>query len=151
MSGNILFGGGGVLLRQGTTTAVAYLVGLPAYIACLVRQHICMCGHLAHCPPEQVPWELAIDAIWFLAFLTSGVAGLRQGHRRMRWLGVASLVLAFTRVVLCSCGGYCVIFPELPLVVFALWLAVSHLAGSHAAVAGPDAEPSAGPSDLNEK
>lgn len=69
---------------RGTVAAIAFLVGLPAYITCMARQHVCMCGHLVHVPPEQIPQELAIDAIWFVGFLAAGVMGLLQGPRRMR-------------------------------------------------------------------
>ena len=43
-----------------------------------------MCGHLVHVPPEQIPQELAIDAIWFVGFLAAGVATDLDGWTRER-------------------------------------------------------------------
>ncbi|MGL4419227.1 MAG: hypothetical protein ACRCZF_01055 [Gemmataceae bacterium] len=128
-------------MKRSTVTCVAYLLAVPGFVACFLR-HLCMCGHLAHVEGPQWVWEFASDAPWFFSLITTAVFGLVSGVRQPRWLGVIAVVLLGSRCLLASGGGYCGIFPELPLLLLGCWLAVRHLMVSgRANLPAPDAPP----------
>lgn len=122
--------------RPSNAFAAAVLIGLVAYVACIVR-HWCQCGHMMH--KEYLAWwDYLIDGAWIACFAVGAVLAVARWRFRGIVLATLLAVLFVSRLWFAGTMGLSVVFCELPISLYLL--VKSSLTLFDRLIGGPPAE-----------